>query len=426
MFKLPEEIKKILKTIEKEGYQAYVVGGSIRDLMLGIDPLDWDLASNAPPKIVSELFPQSDLIGEKFGVVRVRVGEVGADVASLRIDGNYSDHRRPDEVIFTDSIEEDLSRRDFTINGMAYNLEKGLIDPFDGKKDLEERLIRTIGDPNERLKEDPLRILRGIRIAGQLDFDIHMDTFKAMQACAQELENISMDRRRQEFERLMVTKHTGKALRMCVAANVLPAILGDSFPPRGKEAQGDFKQLIQSIDESRQQLDLRMALLILCFDKKRAYKIIEHMNYSGKMAKKFKSAIELLEDLYFSSGDRYLLKRFLYKHGVETYEFLDSITKQQRNVYDIPGYRIESRYHLLDDIKKCKDPMYLEDLAINGRDLIEAGIAEGEKVGEILNMLVDVVHRFPGMNTKPKLLRKAKSLKKNPFAVKFRNIHFYR
>src|SRR5690554_4753019 len=156
MFKLPEEIKKILRTIEIEGYQAYVVGGSIRDLMLGIDPLDWDLASNAPPKIVSELFPQSDLIGEKFGVVRVGVGEVEADVASLRIDGNYSDHRRPDEVIFTDSIEEDLSRRDFTINGMAYNLEKGLIDPFDGKKDLEERLIRTIGDPNERLKEDPL------------------------------------------------------------------------------------------------------------------------------------------------------------------------------------------------------------------------------------------------------------------------------
>ncbi|NLY70505.1 MAG: hypothetical protein GX076_02310, partial [Clostridiales bacterium] len=422
MIKLPEEIKKILRTIEDKGYQAYVVGGSIRDLLLGIEPLDWDLASNAPPKMVSELFPQSDLTGEKFGVVRVRVGDVEADVAALRIDGNYSDHRRPDEVIFTDSIEEDLLRRDFTINGMAYNLEKGLIDPFNGKKDLEEKLIRVIGDPDKRLNEDPLRILRGIRIAGQLDCDIHMDTFKAMQDNAQELEHISMDRRRQEFERLMVTKNTGKALRMCVAANVMPAILGDSYPPKGREVQGDFKQLIQTIDKSRQQLDLRMTLLILCFDKKSAYKIIEHMNYSGKMAKKFKSAIELLEDLYFSSGDRYLLKRFIYKNGMETYEFLDSVTKQQRNVYDIPGYRIESRYYLLDDIKKCKDPMYLEDLAINGRDLIEAGIAEGEEVGKILNMLVDVVHRYPGMNTKPKLLKRAKKLKKNPLSAMFRNI----
>ncbi len=135
-----------------------------------------------------------------------------------------------------------------------------------------------------------------------------------------------------------------------------------------------------------------------------------------------KAAQNLLMDLYFAV-DKYSLKRFIYLNGEDIYEFLTSICKQQREVYDFPGYRIESRYYILDDIRKNREPIYVEDLAINGSDLIEAGIVKGEKVGEMLKMLVDVVHRFPGLNTKPKLLKKAKALK-NPIRAKLRNIYF--
>lgn len=465
MLRLPKEITGIMKTIEDDGYQVYIVGGSLRDLLLGIQPEDWDLASNAPPERVAELFGdgksvadtaddksgsgasianddelksvaddmakskaeddskdgRKDSTGRKYGVVRVRKGDLTADVAALRIDGNYSDHRRPDDVIFTDNIEEDLARRDFTINGMAYHPQKGIIDPYDGRKDLKDRLIRTIGDPEKRFTEDPLRILRGIRLAGQLDFDLTMDTFTAMQKTACLLEQISMDRRRTEFERLLTTKNTGKALRMCVSTNVLNAIFNDCYPPKGRMENGDLSVLIQNIDRSRCDADLRLALLLLCFEKKKAMKAIDELNLSKERARMQKAAQNLLMDLYFAV-DKYSLKRFIYLNGEDVYDFLTSLCKQQREVYETPGYRIESRYYILDDIKKSKEPIYVEDLAIDGNDLIEAGIVEGEKVGEMLNMLLDVVHRFPGLNTKPKLLKKANALK-NPIRAKFRNIY---
>jgi tRNA nucleotidyltransferase (CCA-adding enzyme) len=482
MLRLPKEIAGIMKTIEEGGYQVYVVGGSLRDMLLGIQPADWDLASNAPPARVAELFRDSgsgakivsgddkakssgdgerisgaevaagdevkgggdeaesgdgetksragialgdgskSSTGKKYGVVKIQKGDLTADVATLRIDGNYSDHRRPDEVVFTDSIEEDLARRDFTINGMAYHPQKGIIDPYGGRKDLKDRLIRTIGDPEKRFTEDPLRILRGIRMAGQLDFDLTMDTFTAMQKTACLLEQISMDRRRIEFEKLLTTKNTGKALRMCVSTNVLNAVLSDCYPPKGKMENGDLSVLIQNIDRSRCDVDLRLALLLLCFEKKKAMKAIDELNLSKERARMQRAAQNLLMDLYFAV-DKYSLKRFIYLNGEDIYDFLTSLCKQQRDVYETPGYRIESRYYILDDIKKTREPIYMEDLAIDGNDLIEAGIVQGEKVGEMLSMLVDVVHRFPGLNTKPKLLKKAKALK-NPIRAKFRNIYF--
>ncbi len=422
MLRLPKEILRIMKTIEEDGYQIYVVGGSLRDMLLGIEPEDWDLASNAPSERVAELFANTKNFGAKYGVVQVIAGELTADVAAFRIDGAYSDHRRPDEVTFTDNIEEDLARRDFTINGMAFHPQRGIIDPYGGQKDLKERLIRTIGDPEKRFAEDPLRILRGIRLTGQLEFDVAMDTFTAMQKSACLLEQISMDRRRTEFEKLLVTQNTGKALRICASANVLGAVFNDCYPPKGKTDNGELSVLIQNIDRSRTDVDLRLALLLLCFEKQKAMKAIDELNLSGEREKLQKAAQSLMMDLYFAT-DKYSLKRFIYLNGEDIYEFLTSLSKQQREVYETPGYRIESRYYLLEDMKKNKEPLYTEDLAINGEDLIEAGIVQGEKVGEMLLMLTDVVHRFPGLNTKQKLLKKAKSLK-NPIRAKFRNMYF--
>ncbi|NLT48447.1 MAG: CCA tRNA nucleotidyltransferase [Clostridiales bacterium] len=422
MLRIPKEISKIMKTIEEDGHQIYIVGGSLRDMLLGIEPADWDLASNAPSERLMELFPDAKSGGEKYGVIRVGNDDFPVDVAAFRIDGSYSDHRRPDEVVFTDNIEEDLARRDFTINGMAFHPQRGVIDPYGGQKDLSDRLIRTIGDPEKRFAEDPLRILRGIRLAGQLDFDLTMETFTAMQKNACLLEQISMDRRRIEFEKLLTTKNTGKALRICASSNVLDAVFNDCYPPKGRTENGDLSVLIQNIDKARCDVDLRLALLLLCFEKQKAMKVIDELNLGKERTRMQKAAQNLLMDLYFAV-DKYLLKRFIYLNGEDIYEFLTSICKQQREVYDFPGYRIESRYYILDDIRKNREPIYVEDLAINGSDLIEAGIVKGEKVGEMLKMLVDVVHRFPGLNTKPKLLKKAKALK-NPIRAKLRNIYF--
>ncbi len=424
MLRLPKEITGIMKTVEDSGYQIYIVGGSLRDLLLFIEPKDWDLACNAPPDKVVELFgstSETDRSGEKFGVVQVSKGEIKAEIAAMRIEGEYSDLRHPDKVEFTDSIESDLARRDFTINGMAFHPQRGVIDPYGGQKDLKDRLIRTIGDPDKRFSEDPLRILRGIRMAGQLDFDLQMDTFTAMQKNACLLEQISMDRRKTEFEKILTAKNTGKALRMCVSTNVLAAVFGECYPPKGKMDNGNLEVLIQNIDRSRSDVDLRLALLLLCFEKRKAMRLIDELNLGKERTRLQKAAQNLLMDLYFAL-DKYSLKRFIYLNGEDVYEFLSNICKQQREVYETPGYRVESRYYLLEDIKKNKEPIYIEDLAINGNDLIEAGIVKGEKVGEMLLMLTDTVHRFPGINTKPKLLKKAKSLK-NPIKARFRNIY---
>lgn len=424
MISFPEEIIEIIETIEQQGYQAYVVGGSVRDALLGQVPEDWDLASNAPVEVIEGLFPIAKNVGQKYGVVQVTLGKITADVAAFRIDGDYKDHRRPDEVVFTDRIEEDLARRDFTVNGMAYHPTRGLIDPFNGEKDLKEKLLRPIGDPEKRLSEDPLRILRGLRLAGQLDFDLTMDTLTAMQKTADLLKTISMDRRRAEFSKLLVTKHTGKALRMCVSANVMPALLGEAYPPKGRQEFGNFTELLQNIDHGKVDFLSRMSLFLLCFDKNKALKALSDLQFDGETEKRLSQALTLMEDLYFAA-DNYLLKRFLYKNGMDTYEFLTDVCKQHRDVYNAAAFRIESRYYILDDIRKNREPIYLKDLAITGEDLIRENIASGEQVGTLLSMLVDVVHRFPGMNTKAKLLKKAKQLK-YPWHSKFRNIHLIR
>lgn len=422
MLRMPKEISKAIKTIEDSGFSAFIVGGSIRDMLLGSEPEDWDLATDAPPEKIASLFKTQKPRGEKFGVVNIVVDTLEIEVAALRTEEGYSDFRHPDKIEFTDDVNADLSRRDFTVNAIAYNPQKGLIDPFAGQKDLKEKLLRTVGEADERFKQDPLRMLRGIRLVGQLGFDLQIDTFRAMVENSSLLKEVSQDRKRVEFEKTLISKEAGKALRISTSSNILAALVGDCYPPKGRMDNGNLEVLIQNIDRSRRDVDLRLALLLLCFEKNKALHLIDKMNLSKERSRMQKAAQNLLMDLYFAT-DKYAIKRFIYLNGEDVYNFLTDLCKQQRDVYDTPGYRIESRYYLLDDIKKNKEPIYIEDLAVSGKDLIEAGIAQGEKVGEMLKMLIDVAHRFPGLNTKPKLLKKAKSLK-NPLRAKFRNYYF--
>ena len=188
MIKLPKEVNNIIKALEKKGFSAYAVGGCVRDSLTGQQPIDWDLATNAELKDMKKIFPAAKVISEKYSVIRIDHTKEGdddgiiADVATFRKEGPYSDKRRPDSVEFVQSIEEDLKRRDFTVNAIADNPSGKIVDPFEGRKDIENRLIRTVGEPMERFSEDPLRMIRAVRVAGELDFDIHKKTYEAIVA----------------------------------------------------------------------------------------------------------------------------------------------------------------------------------------------------------------------------------------------------
>ena len=191
---IPKAVSIILHTLNEAGHEAYAVGGCVRDAMLGRTPEDWDITTSAQPQQVKELFRRTVDTGIQHGTVTVLIQDGGYEVTTYRIDGSYEDGRHPTQVAFTSLLSEDLRRRDFTINAMAYHPEEGLIDLYGGQQDLENRIIRAVGVPEERFQEDALRIMRAIRFAAQLNFDIEPDTFQAIRKFAERLELISRER----------------------------------------------------------------------------------------------------------------------------------------------------------------------------------------------------------------------------------------
>ena len=407
MITLPNDILTMIETIEKAGCKAYAVGGSVRDALLGIEPADWDLAATATAQQIVGFFPGSRIIGEKYGVVRVEVGGTTADVAGMRIDGNYSDYRRPDEVIMTDLIEEDLARRDFTINGMAFSPTKGLIDPFGGQRDIKARMLRAIGKADERFTEDPLRILRGLRFSGQLGFDIALETFMLMQKTAPLLKEISMDRRREEFEKLLVSPNAGKALRMCGEAGVMPFLLAGCYPPDGERETANYMLMLQNIDRSKPETDCRLTILFFCFEKYRAVKAASALGFGADRIKRLDQILELIRELCLVT-DRYEVKQLICTMGREQFEYVAAIAEEIRKVFSDAQGLIENRCQLLTDIKNSGEPVFMEDLAVDGNDLLRAGYQQGEEIGETLSSLLQAVHKDPAMNEKNKLMKSIK------------------
>ena len=204
---MPEKVKYIIKTIQAAGFDAYAVGGCVRDSLLGRTPNDWDITTLATPMQVKKLFPRTVDTGIQHGTVTVLLEKEGFEVTTYRIDGDYEDGRHPKEVSFTANLTEDLKRRDFTINAMAYNETSGLVDVFDGVKDLEKGIIRCVGNPKERFTEDALRMLRAIRFSAQLGYEIEENTKAAIKELAPTLHRISAERIQAEMIKLMVSPH---------------------------------------------------------------------------------------------------------------------------------------------------------------------------------------------------------------------------
>ncbi len=276
-----ERLNYVMSKIRDAEFAVYAVGGCVRDALLGLEPKDFDIATSATWETLMQLFPKTKKLGQEFGTFgTVQIDHNGffADAATFRTESGYSDFRKPDEIHYTESIYEDLDRRDFTINAMAYNSWKGLIDKFDGMDDLNNRIIRAVLDPVARFNQDALRILRAIRFSSQLDFEIEKETLKAMDKMAYLVASIPKERVRQEFQKAILGKSPKRCLELMVEINLFQ-YLGIDYKEKLSDSEAEaLRELVESIDKSESNFNLRVALMLNCLNASRAQDFARYLS----------------------------------------------------------------------------------------------------------------------------------------------------
>lgn len=414
IIQIPENAKKIIETLEQNGYEAYIVGGCVRDAILQKTPMDWDITTSAKPEETKKLFRRTIDTGIEHGTVTIMIGKEGYEVTTYRVDGKYEDHRRPKTVSFTANLVEDLKRRDFTMNAMAYNEKDGLQDPFFGVQDLERGLIRCVGIAEERFDEDALRILRALRFASQLNFEIEDETKKAMEKKRGFLTKISVERIQVELTKLLCSNYPEKLLegkKLGITSIILP----------------EFDELLQVVDEKclfamlksvRNHHILRYAVLFAYFSdpqieegvdqkgEEKSKKILKGLKFDNDTIKKVsrlvKYAFYPLEKQMSMTEVRWAI----YEIGVELFPLLLDMKKAMAVGFEQKEHlehleNVEQMYHEVLEKNQC---VCLKQLALNGQDLKAVGIVEGIKIGETLQKLLEMVLDDPEKNTKEKLL----------------------
>lgn len=393
---IPSDVKRILDTLMDAGFDAYVVGGSLRDALLGRDASDWDVTSAANPERVMELFSHLRVIptGLKHGTVTV-ITEEGhpIEITTFRTDGNYSDSRHPESVSFASTVEEDLSRRDFTVNAMAYNPSRGLVDLFDGKRDLSERRIRCVGDPVTRFTEDALRILRAFRFASQLDFKIDPETLAGAYAARDGLDNIARERIGAETLKLLDGASPSRSLSLMgdILSKVLPTRLDERRIERVSDlkcdAVGRLAYLLHGCDEDT----VRSAAHSLRLSSKQGPRLL----------KLSRPVAPLLLKKILSDGE---MRRIIREYRDDTV-----------TVVRIASHLCEIDPNMENKLRRIaaeKPVIELSGLAVNGSDLIKCGVASGAFVGVLLSKLLDAVIDDPSLNSPELLLALAQKLQK--------------
>jgi tRNA nucleotidyltransferase (CCA-adding enzyme) len=414
MIELPKVIVHMIETIEDAGFEAYAVGGCVRDSILGRHPEDWDLTSNASRETLEALFPNAAIVNKKLGVMRITEDSITAEIAAYRIEGTYSDYRRPDTVIFTENLEEDLRRRDFTMNAIGLNPRRGLVDPYRGMEDIEARLIRGIGDPSVRFEEDALRILRAARFAAQLGFSVDPVTLGAMNEKSNLLVHISTERIREELIKTLRAPNAGNGLRILLETGAAPYLFGEACACGISEREiAALFELTDSIDRTRSEPDIRLALMYLCLGEERAYCAIDHLRYSNEMKELLRCAVGMSEKLE-GTCDKTELKRLISRIGMKLYRFLAAVSGQwaetglPERIRQGSGHEqtaAKNRELWFGEICSGGEPLFLSDMAVGGQDLLETGIAYGTEIGRILNLLLQEVLQDPSKNTKAQLLQ---------------------
>lgn len=435
--RIPEKAEIILHTLEEAGYEAYVVGGCVRDSILGRSPDDWDITTSAKPEEVKALFRRTVDTGLIHGTVTVMLDKEGFEVTTYRVDGEYEDGRHPKEVSFTASLEEDLKRRDFTINAMAYNPKRGLVDLFGGVQDMENRIIRCVGNPLERFTEDALRILRAVRFSAQLGFSIEGETLKAISVLAPNLKYVSAERIQVELLKLLVSPHPDY-LRIAYEAGITKEILPEFDRCMETEQNTPHhcynvgEHTLQSLLNIRADKVLRLTMLLHDFGKpvvkrtdedgrdhfkthgpegeKMAVSILRRLKMDNDTIRKVRSLIKWHD--YRPKGEAVSVRKAISLIGEELFPLYLEV--QKADILAQSAYRREEKLARLTAVSALYEEILdrgqcisLKTMALTGRDLIDAGYTPGKELGEILEKLLVHVLENPEDNKKEILLKLA-------------------
>ncbi|WP_318677156.1 CCA tRNA nucleotidyltransferase [Treponema sp.] len=454
--KIPDELKKMNEIFSQNGFEAYLVGGAVRDMLLGKKADDWDVTTNAKPEEVMKIFRRVIPTGIDHGTVTVHFLGQEIEVTTFRTESDYSDGRHPDKVEYAGHIEEDLSRRDFTMNAIAASLEDGhIVDPYGGVEDLKKGIIRTVGIPHERFMEDGLRPVRALRFASKLQFSIEKDTYSEIfeENVQKKIASISVERFRDELMKMMASPKPSVGLKMMEETGVLKIFMDELSVCRGCIQKDDrgyhifdvMDHNIYACDGAPKEKPLLRLAAFLHDCGKPASKVertveghkinnfYNHEKYSVEIARslmtklKFSNAeidyvCHLIENHMFhyeSSWSDAAVRRFIVRVGLDSFD--DLIDLRLADMYG--KYNVDVRLHnsagcanlveLTDRVKvlaaqSCA--LSLKDLKVNGKDLIAEGIPAGKKLGKILNELFQTVLDDPEMNDREKLLKLAKNL----------------
>lgn len=459
--KIPEELVKIGGIFRKNGFKAYLVGGAVRDMILGKKGHDYDLATNATPKQVMGIFKKVIPTGIAHGTVTIHIFGMQIETTTFRTEADYTDGRHPDSIKFATTIEEDLSRRDFTMNAIAADLESGeLTDPFDGQKDIRNKIIRTVGEPQERFAEDGLRPVRAVRFSGQLGFSIEEKTLAALSEpeVLKKTASISVERFRDEFCKMLLCERPSDSLKLLEKTGILNIFIPEFAVCRNcsqKDSRGfhefDVADHILYACDGAQKGNPEVKLAAFYHDigkpECRTTEIVdgeERVHFHGhetKSAQKalasmtalkfpnetIKNVVHLVQEhmfYYEHSWSDAAVRRFIIRVKPENIENLFAL--RLADIYGMhrtplkegsPAWNILLEFRKrIESVLEKKSALGIKDLAVNGRDLMQEGIPSGKAMGMILNELFETVTESPAMNEKEKLL----ALAKNIFREKFR------
>lgn len=439
---VPKEVNFIINTFYKNNYEAYMVGGCVRDSILGITPKDYDLTTSAKPETTILLFNKTIPTGLKHGTITILINNNPYEVTTFRTDGSYLDNRRPSSVNFVTDIKDDLSRRDFTINALAYNEIAGLIDYFNGVNDINNKLIRCVGDADKRFKEDALRMLRAIRFSCQLSFDIEISTLNAIKKNYLLISNISKERIRDELCKILISPNPSKGIKLLQETNLLEVILPDinslvGFSSKcSNHNRNVFSHTLKVIDNTNDNLILRLSALFHDVGKINTLTPLNNGSFYGFpghclegsiMAKKILSNLrfdnntieivcKLIEHHLVLNVDtmptKYEVKKLLNSVGKDNMPLLFALQRADIKSLNNPEpflKKVSYTESLANEIINNKEPLIVKDLDITGKDLISIlGIKPGKLIGETLNHLLEKVLENPDLNSKESLLKLGK------------------
>lgn len=432
---LPDKVHRIIETLAGSGYEAYAVGGCIRDSILGRAPNDWDITTSARPETIKQLFSRTIDTGIKHGTVTVMMDQEGFEVTTYRIDGEYEDGRHPKEVTFTASLEEDLKRRDFTINAMAYNEQTGLVDLFGGLQDIGQGIIRCVGDAQERFTEDALRMLRAVRFSAQLGYQIECDTKRAIRVMSPNLRQISAERIQAELVKLVVSDHPDY-LRIAYETGITEQFLPEFDRCMETEQKNPHhcytvgEHILHSMMQVEPDKVLRLGMLFHDIGKPQTLtvdaeglthnrghaevgeqmtlQILRRLKFDNDTIRKVTKIVRFHDqDVGMSPG---AVRRAVNRTGEDIFRMLFSV--KSADILAQSDYLRKEKLEKLayiqeiyEEICQKQECICLKDLAVTGTDLIALGMPPGKEIGQTLDRLLEIVLEEPERNTREELLR---------------------